>query len=55
MGDDISSGCVCFDFCRGTATADYVVYGQKMTLNDNLSLNPNRCHHSLITQLSLDR
>ena len=32
-------------------TAEYVVYGRKMTLDDNLSLNPNRCHHPLITQL----
>ena len=34
------------------STAEYVVYGQKMTLDDNLSLNPNRCHHPLITQLN---
>ena len=42
-------------------TAEKVVYGRKMTLDDNLSLNPkamksllnpNRCHHPLITQLS---
>ena len=33
-------------------TADYVVYGRKMTLDDNLSLNPNQCHHPLITQLT---
>ena len=26
-------------------TAEYVVYGQKMTLDDNLSLNLNLCHH----------
>ena len=32
-------------------TAEYVVYGRKMTLDDNLSLNPNRCHRPLITQL----
>ena len=25
------------------STAEYVVYGQKMTLDDNLSLNSNRC------------
>ena len=35
-------------------TAEYVVYGQKMTLDNNLSLNPNQCHHPLITQLTLD-
>ena len=34
-------------------TAEYVVYGRKTTLKDILSLNPNRCHHPLITQLSL--
>ena len=36
-----------FDFCCG---AEYVVYGQKMTLDNNLSLNLNRCHHPSITQ-----
>ena len=35
-------------------TAEYVVYGQKMTLDNNLSLNSNRCHHPLITQLRID-
>ena len=33
-------------------TAEYVVNGRKMTLDDNLSLNPNQCHHRLINQLS---
>ena len=33
-------------------TAKYVIYGQKMTLDNNLSLNQKRCHHQLITQLS---
>jgi hypothetical protein len=33
--------------------AEYVVYGQKMTLDDNLSLNLNRCHHPLNTQHKL--
>ena len=33
-------------------TAEYVVYGRKMTLDANLPLNPNRWHHPLITQLS---
>ena len=32
--------------------AEYVFYDRKMTLDDNLSLNPNWCHHPLITQLS---
>ena len=57
MGDDISWGCVCYDFRCGAflhSTAEYVVYGWKMTLDDNLSLNPNRCHHPLITQLSFE-
>jgi len=35
-------------------TAEYVRLGQKTTLKDNLSLNPNRYHHPLITQLSPD-
>ena len=34
------------------SAAEYVVYGRLMTLDDNLSLNPNQCHHPLITQLS---
>jgi hypothetical protein len=33
-------------------TAEYVIYVWKMTLDDNLSLTPNRCHHPLITQLN---
>ena len=54
MGDDIGSGCVCFDFAMvQLCGTKYVVYGQKMTLDDNLSLNPNPCHHPLITQLIL--
>ena len=28
------------------------IYGQKLTLDDNLSLNRNKCHHPLINQLS---
>ena len=35
-------------------TAEYVIYGRKRTLDDNLSLDPNRCHHPLITQLTGD-
>ena len=35
-------------------TAEYVFYGLKMTLGNNLSLNPNRCHHPLITQFNQD-
>ena len=30
-------------------TVEYVEKGRKMILKDNLSLNPNRCHHPLIT------
>ena len=33
-------------------TAEYVEKGRKTILKDNLSMNPNRCHHPLITQLS---
>jgi len=49
MGDDIELGCVGFDFhCGAASTAEYVVYGRKMTLDNNLSLNLNQCHHPLI-------
>ena len=34
------------------SAAEYVVYGCLTTIEDSLSLNPNRCHHQLITQLS---
>ena len=33
-------------------TAEYVVYGSLTTIDDSLPLNPNRCHHPIITQLS---
>ena len=37
------------------SAAEYVVYrviyGHLMTIDDSLSLNPNRCHHPLITPL----
>ena len=53
MGDDIGS--VYFDFSVvQLSAAQYVGYGCPMTLDDSLSLNPNRCHHQLITQLTLD-
>ena len=32
------------------SASQYVVYGRLSTIDDSLSLNPNRCHHSLITQ-----
>ena len=35
--------------------AQFVVYGHLMTLDDSLSLNPNQCHHPLITQLSSNK
>ena len=35
--------------------AEYYVYGQKTTLDDNLSLNLNQYHHPLITQLMYDK
>ena len=54
MDDDIGSGLVCYGFCRSAAlTAEYVLKDQKTILKDNLLLNPNRCHHPLITQLSV--
>ena len=61
MGDDIGSGSVCFGFRRSAAqcssvqlsAAEYVVYGRLMTIDNSLSLNPNRCHHPLITQLKI--
>ena len=53
MGDDIGSGCIFLIFAVvHLCTAEYAVYGRKMTLDDNLPLIPNRCHHPLITQLS---
>ena len=54
MGDDIGSGTFFFFEVVQLRTAEYVIYGWKMALKDNLSLNPNRCHHPLITQLSSD-
>ena len=51
MGDDIKTGRrVCFDFCQRSAYWSWE--GQILTLDNNLSLNPNRCHHPLFTQLS---
>ena len=49
MGDDI-----CFDFCATNvcSASQYAIYGRLTTIDDSLSLNPNRCHHPLITQLS---
>ena len=46
MGDDIGFGCVFFFFLA-------MVQLSKSDLDNNLSLNPNRCHHPLITQLSM--
>ena len=39
------------------SAAEYVIYGRLTkirltTIDNSLSLNPNRCHHPLITQLS---
>ena len=54
MGDDIGSCSVCYCFSHNLrSAAQFVFKGQKTTLKDNLSLNPNQCHHPLITQLSL--
>ena len=35
--------------------AEYVVYGRKMTLDNNLSLNPNHYYQPLITQLKQNK
>ena len=35
--------------------AEYVENGWKMILKDNLSLSPNFCHHTLITQLNINQ
>ena len=56
MGDDIGLGSVCFDF-RSTnvvqlSNRKYVVYGRLTTIDDSLSLDPNRCHYPLITYLT---
>ena len=54
MGDDISLGSICYHFLLNLrSAAQFLFLGQKTTLKDSLSLNPNRCHHPLITQLSL--
>ena len=53
MGDDIGLGSVCFCFSLNLrSAAQFVVYGPLTTLDGSLSLNPNRCHYSLITYLS---
>ena len=55
MGDDIDSGSICYCFSLNLpSAAQFVFKGQKTTLKDNLSHNPNQCHHPLITQLTLD-
>ena len=55
MGDDIHSGSTCFCFSLNLrSAAQFVVYGHLTTLDDSLSLNPNLCHHPLITQLNLN-
>ena len=49
MGDDIETGRrVCFDY--RSREAYWSCVGRNLTLDDNLSLNPNRGHHPLITQ-----
>ena len=54
MGDVIGSCSPCFGFHSTyiRSEAQFVEYGRLMTLDDSLSLNLNRCHHPLITQLS---
>ena len=56
MGNDIGSAAFVLIFALvQLCTAEYVVYGWKMTLDNNMSLNPNRCHHPLNTKLSTHR
>ena len=52
MGDDIGSGpfALIFTIVQLSA-AEYVLYGHQTTVGDSLSLNQNRCHRPLITQL----
>ena len=50
MGDDIGLDSVCFDFHHSAAQCSWVC--RQTTIDDNLSLNPKICHHTLITQLS---
>ena len=40
-------------FALGQISGAERVRNQNLTLDNNLSLNPNRCHHPLTTQLSL--
>ena len=55
MGDDIGLGCIVLIFAVvQQCTAEYVEKDQKSILKDNLSPNPNRCHHPSITQLKQD-
>ena len=49
------SGSICYGFSLNLpSAAQFAFKGQKATLKDNLSLNPNQCHHPSITQLTLD-
>ena len=34
------------------SAAEHVVYGRLTTIDHKISLNPNQCHHPLITQLT---
>ena len=53
MGDDIGLGPFVMIFAVvQLSAAEYVVYGPLTTIDDSLSLNPNRCHHPLIIQLN---
>ena len=55
MGDDIGLGSVCLDFCSANVVQlsnwKNVIYGCLTTIDDSLSLDPNRCHYPLITYL----
>ena len=52
MSDDIGSDSACFCFSPNLrSAAQFAFYGRLMTLDNSLLLNPNWCHHPLITQL----
>ena len=45
--------CYCFSLNVRSAAAQFAVKGHYVILKDSPSLNQTRCHHPLITQLSL--
>ena len=54
MSEDIGSGSICYCFLLNLrSAAQFVVYGRLTALDNSLSPKPNRCHHPLITQITL--